>query len=270
METSVSSQSAFGQIRSGEQENYRINLDVFHGPLDLLLYLIRKEEVDIYDIPIAKITRQYLKYIEMMTTLNLEVAGEFILMAATLIRIKTRLLLPRNEEDQDDADPREELIMALIEYKKYKEAGDILKDKALYEEQHYIPSHPVEKIEGKIDLQPVTTIFDLLSAFRDIMNSNHDHTYHEVDSEKVTVEDRIQYIQLYLANKEFATFQELFSDIPLKVVAVVTFLAMLELAFAQNIVIHQSKPFSELRIYRGEKFYLEKQDIDTKTVVSVK
>ena len=95
--------------------DYRVELGVFQGPLDLLLYLIRKEEVDIYDIPIARITRQYLDYIEVMKILNLELAGEFILMAATLIRIKTRLLLPRDENDPDEMDPREELVLALIE-----------------------------------------------------------------------------------------------------------------------------------------------------------
>ncbi len=128
-------------------DDNRVDLAVFHGPLDLLLYLIRKEEVDIYDIPIAKITRQYLKYIELMTTLNLEMAGEFILMAATLIRIKTRMLLPRGESDADEPDPREELIWALIEYKKYKEAGEILREKALLEERNYIPPSPVSWLQ---------------------------------------------------------------------------------------------------------------------------
>ena len=129
--------------------DYQVDLAVFHGPLDLLLYLIKKEEVDIYDIPIAKITRKYLKYVEMMTSLDLEIAGDFILMAATLIRIKTRLLLPRDTENEDEHDPREELIMALIEYKKYKEAGEILKDKALLEEQNFVPTSPITKKIGR-------------------------------------------------------------------------------------------------------------------------
>ena len=112
---------------NGNNGDYRVELEVFSGPLDLLLYLIKKEEVDIYNIPIARITSQYLRYIEMMHGLNLEIAGEFVLMAATLIRLKARLLLPRDESDSEEIDPREELILALVEYKKFKEAGEILR-----------------------------------------------------------------------------------------------------------------------------------------------
>lgn len=248
--------------------DYQVDLAVFQGPLDLLLYLIRKEEVDIYDIPIAKITKQYLRYIELMTSLNLEIAGEFILMAATLIRIKTRLLLPRDTENPDEEDPREELIMALVEYKKYKEAGDILKDRALDEEQKYVPTAPVKKIDGKVELQPVTTLFDLVSAFNEVITAKRDELFHEVESEEISIEDRIKYVMMALKTKEFATFQELFTDIPKKIVAVVTFIALLELTRSNRIAIYQSKPFSELRVYRGEQFNSGKLDIDLIDVTS--
>jgi segregation and condensation protein A len=241
---------------------YRVDLAVFQGPLDLLLYLIRKEEVDIYDIPIARITSEYLKYIELMTTLNLEVAGEFILMAATLIRIKTRMLLPREVGEGEESDPREELIMALIEYKKYKEAGEILREKALLEERNYVPPSPVGEMNGKTYLSETTTLFDLLTAFREVLKNQPRESFHEIAAEEVTIEDRITFIMQLLRQREFALFPELFADMPVKLVAIVTFIALLELARARRVTIQQSKPFAELRVYRGENFESPPQAID--------
>lgn len=255
--------------KNNSSNDYQIDLAVFQGPLDLLLYLIKKEEVDIYDIPIAKITRQYLKYIEMMTKLNLEIAGEFILMAATLISIKTRLLLPGNPDDAEETDPREELIMALIEYKKYTQAGDILKDRAIIEERNFVPLNPISKINEKLDLQPASTLYDLLSAFSDVLKAKQVESFHQVETEEISIEDRINYIMLYLKEREYATFQELFSDLPKKIVAVVTFMALLELARSKRIAIHQAKPFSELRIYRGEDYEGVPLDINMMNVVTV-
>lgn len=242
--------------------DYRVDLAVFQGPLALLLYLIKKEEVDIHDIPIAKITREYLKYVELMTTLNLEVAGEFILMVATLIRIKTRMLLPRGENDLEELDPREELVLALIEYKKYKEAGEILREKALLEERNFIPPSAVGEINGKVNLSKSTTLFDLLTAFKEALSARRNEPFHEVYAEEVSTEDRITYIMQLLREKEFATFTELFADLPERIVAVVTFIALLELARAQRVTIYQSKPFAELRVYRGEAFEAPRQAID--------
>lgn len=250
--------------------DYQVDLAVFHGPLDLLLYLIKKEEVDIYEIPIAKITKQYLKYVEMMTSLDLEIAGEFILMAATLIRIKTRLLLPRDSASEDEDDPREELIMALIEYKKYKEAGDILRDKALLEETNYVPVSPITKIDGKVELQQVTTLFDLVSVFQEVMTAKKEETFHSVENEEISIEERIAYVMTALQIKEFATFQELFSDYPKKIVAVVTFIALLELTRSKRITIFQSIPFSEVRVYRGEQYDAGNLDIDLIDVTALK
>ena len=235
--------------------DYKVDLEVFSGPLDLLLYLIRKEEVDIYDIPIARITSQYLRYINLMQTLNLEVAGEFVLMAATLIRIKTRLLLPRDESEPEEEDPRDELIMALVEYKKYKETGEMLREKALLEEQNYIPPSPVGRIDGRVDLTPATTLFDLLTAFREVMAVSREELVHEVVPEEISIEDRIAAIMTHLQTDESATFVELFADLPRRIIAVVTFIAILELARTRRIRIMQAMPFSELRVYRGEFFH---------------
>jgi segregation and condensation protein A len=240
-------------IDSGNGQ-YRVDLAIFQGPLDLLLYLIRKEELDVYDIPIARITGQYLKYVELMTSLNLEVAGEFILMAATLIRIKTRLLLPRDEQDPDEPDPREELILALLEYKKYKEAGEILREKALLEERNYVPPSPVGKADSTVDWTPSTSLFDLLTSFKDVLAARCDEAFHEVDAEEVSVVDRMRHIMQLLRTREFSTFQELFADAPARIVAVVTFIALLELARTRRVMMEQSRPFAELRVYRGQAF----------------
>lgn len=235
-------------------EDYRVKLEVFSGPLDLLLHLIKVEEVDIYDIPIARITSQYLRYVELMKNLDLEVAGEFILMAATLIRIKTRLLLPHDDEDGDEPDPREELILALVEYKKFKEASEILSERSRIEEHIYVPPSPVEDFEGRIDLQPMTSLYDLIVAYRDAVAGQPKVDVHEVKSQRVTIEDRMEAVLEMLRDRESATFTELFSDRPRKIVAVVTLVALLELARVHRIRIFQAVPFSEVRVYPGENF----------------
>lgn len=245
-----------------QTQDYRVDLGVFSGPMDLLLYLIKKEEVDIYDIPLSRITQQYLSYLDVMRSLNLEVAGEFILMAATLIRIKAKLLLPRDEAEPEEEDPREELILALIEYKKFKEAGEILKDRALVEEQKVVPPPLAGKTQTRIDLSPATTLFDLLSAFKDVMATRREETVHEVIPEEITIEERIEAVLLALQEKEWATFTELFDSYQKRMMAVVTFIAILELARTRRIMVMQSRPFAELRIYRGELYHTPRPTVD--------
>jgi segregation and condensation protein A len=249
-------------VAAVSKSEYRFDLGVFEGPLDLLLYLIRKEEVDLHDISLSKVTRQYLQYLEMMQTLNLEIAGEYILMAATLIRIKARLLLPRDDNDDEEIDPREELIMALVEYKKYKEAGEILREKATIEERNAVPPSPVGQMELKVDLSPSTTLFDLVSAFAEVLSAKRDETHHDVDLEEASIEERTEHIARMLKENESATFSELFADIPRKIVAVVTFIALLEMVRARRISIMQSKPFAQLRVYRGDRFNAHRDAID--------
>lgn len=242
--------------------DYRVDLAIFHGPLDLLLYLIKKDEVEIYDIPIAKITRQYLEYIDLMKELNLEVVGDFILMAATLIRIKAKMLLPREVEDGEEVDPREELVAALIEYKKYKEVGEILREKAILEERNYVPPTPHKKEDYKTDWMPATNLFDLLTAFKEVLKERPEDTTHQVELEAVSIQERMKVVLDILSTREYASFIELFSDLPRRIVAVVTFIALLELARARRISISQSRPFAELRIYRGERFQAKQDAID--------
>lgn len=237
-------------------DNYSVDLDVFQGPMDLLHYLISKDEIDIYDIPIARVTEQYMHYIEMMKVLNLELAGEYILMAATLIRIKARMLLPRDEENEDELDPREELIAALLEYRKFREAGEILKDKRILEERLFVPSGINTGIEykEKIIYSDNATLFDLLTAFKETIDRINEEQLYEISPEELSVEDRIERILTILGTSESATFVQLFADIPRKIVAVITLLAILELVKLKRIKIRQSLPFSELRVYRGDEF----------------
>jgi segregation and condensation protein A len=242
--------------------DHNVQLEIFSGPLDLLLHLIKQEEVDIYDIPISKITRQYLRYVEMINTLDLEVAGEFILMAATLIRIKTRLLLPQDESDPEEHDPREELILALVEYKKYKEAGDILRERGRLEERNTIPPSLADSVEGRVELQPMTSLYDLVIAFREAMVSRPVKDVHEVKAQRVTIEERMLVIINLLRARESATLVELFADKPTKIVAVTTFVAILELTRAHRIRIHQAVPFSEVRVYPGDDIDAPLQEID--------
>ncbi len=231
--------------------SYSVKLEIFEGPLDLLLFLIRQNEVDIYDIPISLITQQYLEYIQLMEVLELDLAGEFILMAATLLRIKAKMLLPKTrDEEQEEEDPREELIWALLEYKKYKQAAKVLEERQETEGKYFKRSDfshidlPLDK-----DLAKDITFFDLLSAFRRVMKETPQESLHRLKTEKITVEERIQYIMGYLEKKSGATFEELFLDNPVRLVLIVTFIAILELVRSRKIRVMQSDNFAQIRVY---------------------
>lgn len=236
-----------------ESSAYSVKLDVFEGPLDLLLFLIKRDEIDIYDIPIAHITKQYLEYIELMKVLNLEFAGEFIVMAATLIRIKARMLLPRTADEEEEEDPREELVQALLEYRKYKEAAQILKGKE-EEQSHWFPrTDPDLSGLPKEEILVEASLYDLMSAFKKILDSQPKETFHTINYPRATIEERIEYVLSCLAQKDGVVFTELFSDSPIKLVMVVTFMAILELIRLQKIYIRQTKHFSEIWVFKNEK-----------------
>jgi segregation and condensation protein A len=234
--------------------HFPVKLEVFEGPLDLLLFLIRKNEIDIYDIPIALITRQYLEYIELMRKLDLDLAGEFILMASTLIRIKVKMLLPRDEIEDEEEDPREELVSALLEYKKYKEAAQTLQRKE-EEEKVFYPRSDFSSVdqEESTEFLQEADLFDLLMAFKKVLDNQPKESFHSIEFQKVDLEQRIQYILDYLANREKVRFEELFQDNPIRLVLVVTFMAILELIRLQEIRIMQRRHFSQILIYRNKK-----------------
>jgi segregation and condensation protein A len=233
-------------------DSFPVKLEGFEGPLDLLLYLIRNQEIDIYDIPIARITEQYLQYLEMMQLLNLEIAGEYLLMAATLIRIKTRLLIPRRQDgDGDEEDPREELIVALLEYKKYKEAAEQLAHRELRERRilkradfSYLKPEVIETFS--VD----ATLYDLVRAFRDIMAQADAEPTHQVANFDISIEDQVDFILRSLAERQQLSLTVLVERNRHRLYYVVTLLALLELVKLQRISIAQHVSFGEIYVSR--------------------
>jgi len=217
--------------------DYRVQLDIFAGPLDLLLYLVRKEEVDIYDIPIARITAQYIRYIQMLKSLDIDLAGEFLVMAATLMQIKSAMLLPRSEPEPDQADesedPRRELIRQLLEYKKFKDAANLLDEASRQQDQrHSRPATIVEQLKQddrpEIDVEQVS-VWDLVEAFDAIMRATGgDADFRYIDDE--TPIDLYQIEILHQLQTEGPmTFERIFEGKAQRLVLVGLFLALLEL-----------------------------------------
>lgn len=231
-----------------------IRLPVFEGPLDLLLFLIRKNEVDIYDIPIMAVTDQYLEVIHQMDTLNLEVAGDFFVMAATLMYIKSRLLLPKKDqgaevedENDEDIDPRWELVQQLLEYRRVKEASSSLQE--LIEKANDLISRNPSKIETEPlsrPLQPVDRI-DLWNTFNQVLRRLTERmTVGEIHDDTVTVSERMEFILERLKKSKAFTFTSIFPERPSLPLVVASFLALLELARLNQIVLEQVDNFSEI------------------------
>ena len=240
-------------------DDYKVKLDVFEGPLDLLLYLIKRDEVDIYDISIERITKQYLSYMDAFQVLNIELAGEFIVMAANLLYIKSRTLLPVDqqmaEEDAEEDDPRWELIRQLIEYKKFKEAAARLRDKEALQENLF-PRVPVvpELAPAENLLVEEVGIFDLIHAFQKILKriEGKREDLREIFAENFTVSDKIDYLLRVTSEGTSMKFEELFADAASRAEIVVTFLAMLELIRLKQLRVRQDSHFGEIWIDRTE------------------
>jgi len=235
--------------------SYRVRLHNFEGPLDLLLFLIRKNEVDIYDIPIAEITRQYLEYVDLMQSLDLEVASAFIVMAATLIRIKAQMLLPRpivEGEEPAAEDPRRELVERLLEYQRYKELALNLSEREeeqlnVYGRLFFDFPHVAEAPD--LPETKTVTLFDLLEAVRKVLERLPEESFHTVEAIPVTVEEQSAYILDLLQRHGQTPFLELVSQLRERIRIVVTFLAILELIRQGRIVVHQRAPFTEIWLY---------------------
>lgn len=244
---------------------YRLNLDVFEGPFDLLLYLIQKNEIDIYDIPIAGVLHEFLEYVELIKEMDLEVAGEFILMGATLMHIKSRLLLPKESlalEDGAEADPRAELVRQLLEYKRYKEVAQQLD--ARQEQQRNVfwrqpaPAEPEaetgpEAEEPAPEFQEVN-LFDLLTAFKRVLAYAKSEAWHEINREEVKTSQKINEILDLLETRPGLDFLALLQDQPSRIAMVSLFLALLELARLRAIRITQEKMFERIMIQRVDEF----------------
>ncbi|MCK4536636.1 MAG: segregation/condensation protein A [Desulfuromonadales bacterium] len=229
---------------------YEVHLDNFTGPLDLLLHLIKKNEMDIYDIPIAAITSQYLEILDAMQTLNLDVAGEFLLMAASLVHVKSRLLLPKvvdDESEEDEDDPRAELVRRLLEYQKYKEAAVALDEQPKLNQDVFSRFAPEPEVLEKCDGGFVeVSLFDLLAALQDVLRENPEPLFHTVDVEQLSVTDRINAIMSRLQGHQSLAFYDLFPDKVERSDIVVTFLAMLELVRLRMVRFMQNKRFGTI------------------------
>jgi segregation and condensation protein A len=236
---------------------YKVKLDAFEGPLDLLLYLIRKNEVNVYDIPITLITEQYLGYIEMMQVLNLDVAGEYLVMAATLIHIKSRTLLPRPEtaatDGEPDEDPREALVRRLLEHQKYKAAAELLHEReALRSAQHMRPDASVAAVRDA-DAEPELEVdlFTLLTAFRGVLTRASSKPRMVLPPELISIEGRMTQLLERLSETEACGFDELFADGDgSRAYMIVTFLAMLEMIRLKLIRVFQAAGAGPIRVYK--------------------
>ncbi|HWB60146.1 MAG TPA: segregation/condensation protein A [Chthoniobacteraceae bacterium] len=236
------------------ENDYKVKLEIFEGPLDLLLYLIKKDEVDIYDIPIERITKQYLEYLEMFKILDLDIAGEFIVMAANLIYIKSRSLLPVDQQPPDEAaeeaDPRWELVRQLIEYKKFKDAAGHLQQRELAQENLFnrVPEPPDLRAERPIG---EVSIFDLIHAFQTALKRlDKKEDLREIFAENFTVSDKIELIMKMTASGVPLKFSELFAQAASRTEIVVTFLALLELIKIRQLNATQSGEFGEIELSR--------------------
>jgi segregation and condensation protein A len=231
---------------------YKVKLESFEGPLDLLLFLIKKNEVDIYNIPVAAITQQYLEYLEIIQLLDLESASDFIFMAATLMRIKAQMLLPKpsiEEEDEAVEDPRRELVFRLLEYKRFKDAALGLAQQEDQARQLYPRgTFAIERagLEEEMLISSDVTLFDLIAAFKRLVEQSKKVTVHHVIVINVTLEERIEYIQKMLADRNEIEFSALFRIEDDKIVWIVTFIALLEMIKQHFIRAIQPKPFDEI------------------------
>lgn len=237
----------------GYDHAYQVSIEEFEGPLDLLLHLIKKNEVDIYNIPIAAITRQYLDYIDLMKDLNLDIAGEFLVMAATLIQIKSKMLLPpsvEEEADEEEEDPRAELVRRLLEYQKYKEAAVMLGQRELLGRDLFarkFPSADLATCEAEEDPTEVE-LFELIEAFQRVLAKVSVENFHEVGADGVSIADKIADVLSMLAGKEAVPFESLFLTDVTRDSLVVTFLAILELCKLKMIRISQARSLGTIWI----------------------
>jgi segregation and condensation protein A len=229
------------------RDNYKVKLEIFEGPLDLLLYLIKKDEIDIYDIPIAHITKQYLEYVQLLESLNIEVAGDFLVMAATLIYIKSKMLLPPEPkaEGQEDLheDPRAELVEQLLEYQKFKSAANMLYEKAEVEGACYTRG----SLETDKNNPEVTaTVVDLLRVFKEILDRAKAVQEMEIQREEMSMSEKLTQIRTLLAERGELNVREVFALARSKRELILTFLAFLELVKETQIILIQSQLFGEI------------------------
>jgi len=236
---------------------YSIKLNDFEGPLDLLLFFIKRDEIDIYDIPIARITKEFLSYINYMKELDLELAGEFLVMSAELMQIKVRMLLPPEPgEPEDDTDPRANLVKRLVEYKRFKEVAEGMRemesDAALLAPRGYREADEVQYPEESTDdLVRDVSLFDLIGSFQFAVDRMPKRKVHEIFRVNVTIDEMIDYINDVFSRRSEITFGELVGEMSERIRVVVTFLALLEVVRSKRVIVRQFQPFGELSLLRA-------------------
>jgi segregation and condensation protein A len=236
-------------VDSPDSPDYRVKLEIFEGPLDLLLHLIRTQEIDIYDIPIARITEQYLEYLGLMKELNVTVAGEFLLMAATLIHIKSRMLLPPDpvaEGEEPSEDPRRELVDRLLEHERFKRAAGMLHDRQVIEDSVWV--RPSGEFDDEEREAVSATLFDLVKAFHQIFERYRDQIVLKIERENVTLEEKLAELRSLLAVKREILFSSFLAGPISRLNLVMTFFALLEMARLREIRLFQDVMFADIRI----------------------
>ena len=230
-----------------QRDDYKVKLEAFEGPLDLLLYLIKKDEIDIYDIPIARITKQYLEYVQLLETINIEIAGDFLVMAATLIYIKSKMLLPPDPKTEGDVDlnedPRAELVEQLLEYQKFKSAANMLYEKAHIEGACYTRG-ALET--DKSNPEVTATVVDLLRVFKEILDRAKVVQQMEIQREEMSMNEKLKQILTLLSTRKELNVREVFELATSKRELILTFLAFLELVKESRIFLAQSQLFGEI------------------------
>ncbi len=237
---------------------YKIKLDDFEGPLDLLLFFIKRDELDIYNIPIAYITKEFMVYLRLMEKLDLEVAGDFILMASTLMQIKVRMLLPKEiDEEGEEIDPRADLVKALLEYKRYKEVSEEFSFLEANQRKIYFRNffrYDEKEAPPEIDiLLKNITIYDLIKAFKKALEEKPKEAVHEVKKWNVTIDQQIQYLENKINEKKNVFFFELIKEMNSKIKIIVTFIAMLEMIKMGRLGLRESNQFNNFELYAVEQ-----------------
>jgi segregation and condensation protein A len=231
--------------------NYRVEQEIFEGPLDLLLYLIKKEDLDICNVSISRITDGYLEYIHLMRVLDLEVVGEFLVVAATLMQIKSRALLPDEEAaEEEEDDSAEALIQQLAEYRKYKEAAGDLEQRELRQQNVFGRPPGREELDSEGEILLDVGLFDLLGALSSVLERLKEDPVTEIVQDETTVGEKIQFILGLLLKEEKINFTSTFAAARSKVEVIVTFLALLELIKIQKVKVKQAGQFGEIYLYR--------------------
>ena len=236
---------------------YKCKLKIFEGPLDLLLHLLKEQKMDICDIPIAEITKQYMQYLEMMQEMNLELVGEYLVMAAELTRIKSKTLLPSPETDEESEfgggeDPRSELMRRLREYQRYRDAAFELRMKEHDRQQIFSRGGEIEIEENSENLGLMdATVFDLFTAYQKILDAKSFEKDYEIEITEMSVTDRMQYILNILNASDSVTFESFFTVLNSKQEIIVTFLGILELMRLKLMRVQQGQHFETIRIYKS-------------------